>query len=177
VSATVGTTTELVRGQFGPFSLIDTPGHLPDIQSDALQEASAIVYLIDATQGIRSRDVATITQLKLAEKPVVVVLNKIDLLKGDPDEVAADAAAHLHVADVIPVCARTGERVGDELIPAMIETSPEAALTLGRALPRYRREAAARLVRAAAMVSLVAGLEPIPLVDIPVLLGVIRCGW
>src|SRR5262249_21443517 len=57
------------------------------------------------------------------------------------------------------------------LIPAIIDTSPEAALTLGRELPIYRRTAANKLVRNAALFSLVAGLEPIPLIDIPILLS------
>ena len=53
----------------------------------------------------------------------------------------------------------------------MIEASPEAALVIGRELPNYRREAAQRIIRNATLVSLAAGLEPIPLVDIPILLG------
>ena len=93
------------------------------------------------------------------------------MLKEDQDEVAARAAAQLHLNDIIPISARTGENIGDELIPAIIETSPEAALALGRELPRYRRQAAQKLVRSASLVALVAGLEPIPLVDIPILLG------
>ena len=58
-----------------------------------------------------------------------------------------------------------------ELIPGLIETSPEAAIVLGRQLPQYRREAANKLVRTSALISLAAGLEPIPLIDIPILLG------
>jgi uncharacterized protein (DUF697 family) len=53
----------------------------------------------------------------------------------------------------------------------MIQASPEAALVIGRELPAYRREAAQRIIRNATLVSLAAGLEPIPLVDIPILLG------
>ncbi|HKT40449.1 MAG TPA: DUF697 domain-containing protein, partial [Ktedonobacterales bacterium] len=84
---------------------------------------------------------------------------------------SAEAAARLHIRDVIPISSRTGDNIGEELIPAIIETSQEAALAIGRALPQYRRRAANKLVRTAAMVSLVAGLEPIPLIDIPVLLA------
>jgi uncharacterized protein (DUF697 family) len=80
-------------------------------------------------------------------------------------------AARLHVSDVTPISAQTGENVAEELIPAIINTSPEAALTLGRLLPQYRRSAANKLVRAATLVSLAAGLQPIPLVDIPILLS------
>ncbi len=53
----------------------------------------------------------------------------------------------------------------------MISASPEAALVIGRELPEYRRQAAQRIIRNATLISLAAGLEPVPLVDIPILLG------
>jgi small GTP-binding protein len=171
VSAQEGTTKALIRGSFGPFALIDTPGHLPSLQEQAVSEAAAIIYLLDASKGVRPQDIDTINQLRSSNKPLVVALNKCDLLKEDQDETAARYAAQLHVADIIPISARTGENIGEELIPAIIETSPEAALALGRELPRYRRQAAQKLVRSASLIALVAGLEPIPLVDIPILLG------
>jgi small GTP-binding protein len=171
VSAQEGTTKALVRGSFGPFALIDTPGHLPSLQEEAVSEAAAIIYLLDATKGVRPQDIDIINQLRSGNKPLVVALNKCDTLRGDMDEEAAKTAAQLHLPDIIPISGRTGENVGEELIPAIIETSPEAALALGRELPHYRRQAAQKLVRSATLVALVAGLEPIPLVDIPILLG------
>ena len=77
----------------------------------------------------------------------------------------------LGVAGVIPVSGRTGVNIAEELIPAMIDASPEAALVIGRELPAYRRKAAQRIIRNATLISLAAGLEPFPLVDIPILLG------
>jgi small GTP-binding protein len=171
VAAEEGTTKTMVRGEFGPFQLIDTPGHLPDVQDQAVEEAAAVVYLLDASQGLRAQDTTIISKLRLSEKPLVVALNKADLLRDGADEASAEAAARLHIRDVIPISSRTGDNIGEELIPAIIETSQEAALAIGRALPQYRRRAANKLVRTAAMVSLVAGLEPIPLIDIPVLLA------
>jgi small GTP-binding protein len=171
VSAQEGTTKALIRGSFGPFALIDTPGHLPSLQEQAVLEAAAVIYLLDAGKGIRPQDIDIINQLRSSNKPLVVALNKCDLLKEDRDEAAARFAAQLHVVDIIPISARTGENIGEELIPAIIETSPEAALALGRELPHYRRQAAQKLVRSASLIALVAGLEPIPLVDIPILLG------
>lgn len=171
VSPQAGATTGFVRGAFGPFSLVDTPGHLPDLQDEAMRDASAVLYLIDATQSVRPRDLVVIQQLKDGEKPFVVALNKSDLVPGDVDEAAARVAARLRVSDVTPISAQTGDNVAEELIPALINTSPEAALTLGRLLPEYRRKAASKLVRTATLVSLAAGLQPIPLVDIPILLS------
>ncbi len=171
VSPEAGATTGFVRGAFGPFALIDTPGHLPEMQRQAIDESSAVVYLLDATEGVRPRDAEIIQQLRDGEKPFVVALNKTDLLPGDVDELAARVAARLHVTDVTPISAQTGDNIAEELIPAIINTSPEAALTLGRLLPQYRRSAANKLVRTATLVSLAAGLQPIPLVDIPILLS------
>jgi small GTP-binding protein len=171
VSPEAGATTQFVRGAFGPFALIDTPGHLPDMQDQAVREASAVLYLIDGTQGVRPRDSEIIQRLRDGEKPFVVALNKTDLMAGDVDEIAARVAARLHISDVTPISAQNGDNVAEELIPALINTSPEAALMLGRLLPEYRRRAANKLVRTASLVSLAAGLQPIPLVDIPILLS------
>ncbi len=171
VSPEAGATTEFVRGSFGPFALIDTPGHLPSLQEEAIHEASAVLYLIDATQGVRPRDAEVIQRLRDGEKPFVVALNKTDLVPGDVDEAAARVAARLHVTDVTPISAQSGDNVAEELIPSLINTSPEVALMLGRMLPQYRRSAANKLVRTATLISLAAGLQPIPLVDIPILLS------
>jgi len=171
VSEQAGTTTTLVRGVFGPFALIDTPGHLPDLQDQAVEESSVVIYLLDAAQGLRPRDMDLIQRLRESEKPLVVALNKCDLLRESADEAAARAAARLHLKDIVPISAQTGDNVAEELIPALIEVSPEAALVIGRELPEYRHSAAARIVRSSTMVSLVAGLEPIPLIDIPILLS------
>lgn len=171
VSAVEGTTTSNVRGNFGPFTLIDTPGHIPEMQQEAIEEAAVTIYLLDAREGMRPRDYQNIERLQKMEKPFVVVLNKSDLIGEAADEAAARAAARLHVQDVIPISARDGANVSEELIPALINASPEAAIVLGRQLPQFRREAANKLVRSATLISLAAGLEPIPLVDIPILLG------
>src|SRR5438552_17065654 len=77
----------------------------------------------------------------------------------------------LSVPDVIPIAGKTGHNVAEELIPAMIEASPEAAIVIGHELPAYRRSARQRIIRNATLVSLAAGIEPIPLIDIPIVLG------
>jgi len=82
-----------------------------------------------------------------------------------------EVAIALDTPGVIPVSAKTGQNIADELIPVIIEASPEAALAIGRELPAYRREAAQRVIRNATLVGLAAGLEPIPFIDIPILLG------
>jgi len=179
VSSQAGTTLSLVRTDFGPFTLIDTPGiessgYLSDEVRSGLDQASVIVFLIDASKGLQSIDRELYESIKKLKKPIIVAVNKIDVLKGgeNGDQLATKAAVMLGVVGVIPISGKTGENIAEELIPTMIEASPEAALVIGHELPAYRRSAAQRIIRNATFLSLAAGIEPIPLIDIPILLGV-----
>jgi small GTP-binding protein len=173
VSPEPGTTRTLVRTDFGPFTLIDTPGHIPELMESGMDQASVIVFLIDGIKGLQEKDRELFENIKQMNKPTILAVNKVDALTGGEsgDKLANDVAVKLGAAGVIPISARTGENVAEELIPAMIEASPEAALVIGRELPAYRRRAAQRIIRNATLVSLAAGLEPVPLIDIPILLG------
>lgn len=178
VSPQEGTTRTLVRTDFGPFTLVDTPGidapgALSDIAKAGLDQASVIVFLIDGSKGIQAKDRELYAMIAAQKKPTVVAVNKVDTLKGgeSADQIATEIAVSLGAVGVIPISATKGTNIAEELVPALIEASPEAALVIGRELPAYRREAAQRIIRNATMVSLAAGLEPIPLIDIPILLG------
>jgi small GTP-binding protein len=173
VSPEAGTTKALIRSDFGPFTLVDTPGHLPDVMESGMDQASVIVFLIDGTQGFQKKDRELYNGIKKLNKPTVIAINKVDQLSGGEggEQMANEVSVLLGVPGVIPISALSGENVAEELLPAIIEASPEAALVIGRELPDYRRAAAQRIIRNATLVSLAAGLEPIPLVDIPILLG------
>ncbi|HLG62273.1 MAG TPA: GTPase [Ktedonosporobacter sp.] len=173
ISPQAGTTRTLVRTDFGPFVLVDTPGHLPDVMESGMHQASVIVFLIDASKGLQSQDRELYETIKKLNKPTIIAVNKIDTLKGGEggDQFATETAVLLGTPGVIPISARTGKNIAEELIPSIIDASPEAALAIGRELPAYRRESAQRIIRNAMFVSLAAGLEPIPFVDIPVLIG------
>jgi len=173
-SAQAGNTRTMVRTDFGPFTLVDTPGHLPDIMESGMDQASVIVFLIDASRGLQNDDRELYKTIKHLNKPTIIVVNKVDSLKGGEagDQFATEVAVLLNSPGVIPVSARTGQNVVEELIPAIIEASPEAALAIGRELPAFRRDAAQRIIRNATLLSLAAGIEPIPLIDIPILLGI-----
>ena len=173
VSPEAGTTRALVRSEFGPFTLIDTPGHLPDVAESGMKEASVIVFLMDATQRLREEDRQLYENIKTLKKPIILAVNKVDTLKGRGagDQLATEVGDELGEVYVIPISARTGENIAEELIPEIIKASPDAALVIGRELPAFRHEAAQRIIRNATLISLAAGMEPIPLVDIPILLG------
>ena len=173
VSPQAGTTKTLIRTDFGPFTLVDTPGHLPDVMESGIAEASLVVLMIDGAKGLLPDDRNLLMTIKKLAKPIIVAVNKIDMLHSEQagDELANEVAMRLGISGVIPISALTGTNIADELVPAMIAASPEAALVIGHELPPYRREAAQRIIRNAMLVSLAAGLEPIPLIDIPILLG------
>lgn len=178
VSPEAGTTRTLVRTDFGPFTLIDTPGidspgKFSGAAQSGLEQSSVVVFLIDASKGLQTRDREIFDAIKKMGKPTIVAVNKIDTLKGgeDGDQLATEVAVSLGEAGVIPISGKNGTNIAEELIPAIIDASPEAALVIGRELPVYRREAGQRIIRNATLLSLAAGLEPIPLVDIPILLG------
>ncbi len=56
-------------------------------------------------------------------------------------------------------------------MPAIVEAHPWMAVALGRALPAYRRQLSHRLIRSAATLNAIIAAEPIPGLDIPLLLA------
>jgi small GTP-binding protein len=178
VAAVPGTTRELHYEQWGPFTLTDTPGFgevdgvdRAGIALQGIRAANVIVLVLDAVSGVRHTDYALLQQLKITGKPVVVVLNKIDLLKADRDAVITDARDKLGEPDLLPISAKRGTNIA-RLVPRIIDSHTSLAVALGRALPAYRRQAANKIVRNATLLNAVIGAEPIPGLDIPFLLAV-----
>lgn len=181
ISPVPGTTRTLIRDAFGPFTLVDTPG-FGDPSTVALDrtrvalagidEATLVIQLIDAAAGLRDADVGLHQTIRDHGKPVVVVLNKIDLLKqSDLARVLPHARARLGVEDIIPISALKETNVTEQLIPALIDRHPEVAMAIGRALPQFRRRAANKLIRRAMAVNAAVGTEPIPGLDLPILIA------
>jgi uncharacterized protein (DUF697 family) len=167
----------MVTEAFGPFTLIDTPG-LGEAGGDdrqlvhrAVEHADAVVLLLDAEAGIRQADVTLYQQLKQTGKSVLVALNKIDLIHHRDRNAVINDVEHKLATSVIALSAKTGEGIAEQLIPAIIEMHPKLAVAIGRALPNYRRQAANRVIWGAALVAGGIALEPIPLLDLPLLLG------
>ena len=178
VSAVPGTTTTPVEQPVGPLRLVDTPGagEPGDDKrwATAWQQvlaASGVLLALDAAAGVRQADVTLWQQIADRESPAVIALNKIDLLR-DADLTAAIAIAELHLGTkIIPISAERGTNVADWLMPAILDLDLGLTVALGRALPGFRRTAAERIVREAAGLSAAAGAEPVPFVDIPLVLA------
>lgn len=178
VSAVPGTTTTAIEQPVGPLQLVDTPGAGEPGDDDrwtaAWQQvltANAVLLVLDAAAGVRQADVNLWQQIAERESPAVIALNKIDLLRGD-DLAAAIAVAEVHLGTkVIPISAERGTNVADRLMPALLDLDLPLAIALGKALPSFRRTAAERIVREAAGLAAAAGAEPVPFVDIPLVLA------
>lgn len=177
VKAVPGTTKELITEEVGPFILVDTPGFgevggvdRAAIARAAAEAADVVILVLDGAAGLHQSDYDLYESLRTARVPLVVALNKIDLIKRDLAEVQEDAERKLGTP-VIPISARTGTGVGEQLIPAIVEVHPPVAVALGRALPRYRHQISHRIVRGAAALGALIAAEPIPGMDIPLLLA------
>ncbi len=177
VKAVPGTTRELVTEEVGPFILVDTPGFgevggvdRAAIARAAVEEADLVVLVLDGAAGLHQSDYDLYESLRATQAGLVVALNKIDLIKRDLPAVLDDIERKLGTT-VIPISARTGAGVGDRLLPAIVEAHPWMTVALGRALPPYRHQISHQLIRSAALLNAIIAVEPIPGVDIPLLLA------
>jgi small GTP-binding protein len=179
VAAIPGTTRELHHEQWGPFSLTDTPGFgevdgvdRASIALEGIRTSNVVVLVLDVVSGVRQSDLALLERLRATGRPVLTVLNKIDLLKEERDQVIANARDKLGEPDLIPLSAKKGTNIAALLLPRMIDAHPALAVALGRALPAYRRQAANKVIRSAAVFNAFVGAEPVPGLDIPFLLAI-----
>ena len=78
---------------------LDTPGvtnpknklgeYMQKIAYDAMNEVEAILFMADATEGVRERDLALLEKLSTAKAPVVAFINKTDVASlGQANEAA-----------------------------------------------------------------------------------------
>jgi small GTP-binding protein len=177
VTAVPGTTQEVVARRLGPFTIIDTPGfgevggvERGDMALEAMRASDVAVLLFDAAAGLRKEDYDLYQRLRSEKRPIVVALNKIDLIAKDLKLVVDDAQAKLGIS-IVPISAKKGTNVANLLLPRIIDLRPGLAVALGRELPFYRRRMARSVIRNASLLNLLIGMEPIPLLDIPLLLA------
>ena len=177
VTAVPGTTKEVITQRLGPFTVMDTPGfgevggvERGDTALEALREADVAVLLFDGAAGLRKEDYDLYQRLRSEKRPIVVALNKIDLIGQDLELVLNDAQSKLGVS-IVPISAKRGTNVASILLPRIIEMRPALAVALGRELPLYRRRMVRSVIRNTSMLNLLIGMEPIPFLDIPLLLA------
>ncbi len=182
VSAVPGTTRVNQDADAGLFSLTDTPGadavgEVGEREKahalEAANQADFLVVVFDATHGIRRPEQVLLAEFAVLEKPMIVVLNKIDLVRRETRQVIARAAAslNLELSQVVAISARDGTHV-EKVLVAIAKTEPEIVAALGRALPQYRWRLAWTAITGAASTAAVIALTPLPIMDVLPLLAV-----
>ncbi len=182
VSPVPGTTRASQHADAGLFTVVDTPGadavgEVGELEKEialaSAREADFLVVVFDAIQGIKRDERALFAELQGLGKPLVVALNKIDLVRGHAERVVAQAARSLGLepSQVVPCSARDGKDV-DRILLAVAKAEPEIVAALGQALPAYRRALALQATRGAASTAAAIALAPLPIVDVVPLLAV-----
>ena len=146
---------------------MDTPGmHNPihklgramnRIVEQTLQEADVILWLLDASQPSQEEDILIANFLKTAKllPPLILCVNKMDLLKNDKEERIAqfvDLISHTHL---IKISAIQSQGLA-ELLDVLINSLPEgnAFYPAEQVTDFYERQIAADLIREAALMYL-----------------------
>jgi GTP-binding protein len=125
------------------FSLIDTGGYVlgsDDIFEQeidkqvelAIDEADAIIFMVDVETGITGMDEDVANLLRRAKKPVFLAVNKVDNAKRAEDAVEFYA---LGLGDYYNLSSINGSGTG-ELLDALVEVLPESEETDDE-LPRF----------------------------------------
>mgnify|MGYP001294806837 CR=1 FL=1 len=114
------------------FTLVDTGGWMTAGDSldakvsrqaeKAMQESDLILFVVDATTGITADDAAVADLLRRAKPPVLVVANKVDSERREPD---IWDFVRLGLGDPFPVSALHGRSSGD-LLDEVIGRLPPA---------------------------------------------------
>jgi GTP-binding protein Era len=175
VSAVPGTTRRAQEADAGIFVIVDTPGADAadddlDEESrralDAARQADVLVVIFDASHGILPPQRELFARLEGLGKPMVVGLNKIDLVKKEGDQVAARAASALGLPaeSVIPLSAKTGRGV-EKILIAVARLEPEIVAALGAALPAYRGKLSQVVIARASSTAAVIAMTPLPFLD------------
>ncbi|WP_300434029.1 ribosome biogenesis GTPase Der [Christiangramia sp.] len=126
------------------FSLIDTGGYVKgsddifeaeiDKQVElAIDEADAIIFIVDVESGVTPMDEEVATLLRKVNKPVLLAVNKVDNNKRLANAVEFYS---LGLGEYFPIASTNGSGTGD-LLDALIEALPEIEEEEESELPRF----------------------------------------
>ncbi|CAL67936.1 ribosome biogenesis GTPase Der [Christiangramia forsetii] len=126
------------------FSLIDTGGYVKgsddifeaeiDKQVElAIDEADAIIFIVDVESGVTSMDEEVANLLRRVNKPVLLAVNKVDNNKRLANAVEFYS---LGLGEYFPIASTNGSGTGD-LLDALIEALPEIEEEDESELPRF----------------------------------------
>jgi GTP-binding protein len=115
------------------FRVIDTGGYVPDSEDVfetaireqveiAVEEAEAILFMVDVRDGVNPMDKSIIKLLRNSDRPYFVLVNKADNSKFDVDAVEF---YNLGIEKIYPVSALSGRNLGDLLDEITAEFSDD----------------------------------------------------
>ena len=118
----------------GQIVFVDTPGihkaknklgeYMVNVAERTLNEVDVVVWLVEPSTFIGAGEKHIIEQLKKVKTPVVLVINKVDMVKREDVFAFIDAYQKQYdFAAIVPVSARTGENT-DELIKVLFQYLP-----------------------------------------------------
>ena len=126
------------------FSIIDTGGYI--VGSDdvfeaeidkqvelAIDEADAIIFMVDVESGVTGMDEAVAQLLRKVKKPVFLVINKVDNSSRETNAVEFYA---LGLGEYFTIASINGSGTGD-LLDAIVKTLPEMEEEEQDDLPRF----------------------------------------
>ncbi len=183
VSAVPGTTRQAQSADAGLFDLVDTPGadavgavgEAEKLRAiEAASSADVLVVLFDATHGIRGPEQRLYAELTVLELPLVVALNKIDLIpKYERESIRKQAAGALSLSpeQVILLSAKYGAGT-ERVLQAIAEAEPGIIAALGATLPAHRWKLAQIVIGRSATTAAAIAMTPLPIVDFLPLLGI-----
>ncbi len=126
------------------FLLVDTGGYVPESEDVfetaireqaqlAIEEADLVLFVVDGEGGVLASDDEIADILRRARKKVVLVVNKVDSERREPN---VHEFIRLGLGDPVPASALVGRRVGDLLdmvtngIPAGAQEQPDPRLKI-----------------------------------------------
>jgi uncharacterized protein (DUF697 family)/GTP-binding protein EngB required for normal cell division len=151
------------------FSIVDTRrldeflGYREESATEELKSATVIVLVLDARFGVSESTGQMLAHLKTLGKPLLVVLNKIDLVER-PGDAVKEARRRLRT-NVFPMSVFQEEKIGN-LLKAIIAVEPRALYSLTQNFPEFRNEICGGIVTQSAFASSVVAAIPMPISDL-----------
>ncbi len=100
---------------------LDTPGmtkprsklgeYMQKVAEDASQDTEAILFVVDALNGVRDRDADVMRILKQEHSPVIVLINKCDIASAAQMQEARETIREAGFETVLAISAKSGENI------------------------------------------------------------------
>ena len=115
----------------------DTPGlhkpvnklseHMLNTVKESVSDIDAVIFMMDCTRKINPQEMDLLRSLNVSHMPVILVLNKIDLLKSMDDlaPVIADMTSQINFQAVVPVSVTENNGV-DIVISEIVKLAEES---------------------------------------------------